>query len=409
MQAHRSLKAVYIEQFFYPEGWSGAELARDIACQLKKNVSSLHVLCGSKPCILPLQEPKSNAPQDNHIDVCHLFISGKRTFFWRLLDQLVFCMQAFLRLLCMKNVSLLVVQTNPPPIVLVAAIVSAIKRWPLVILAMDIYPDALFAAMPFLRRTPLRFFLVWAYDISYLSASKVVSLGRVMTEKLLGKGVDHCNIVEIPNWATGDLSIINSSRSSIAKDWGIEDSFNLLYSGNLGIPHELDTVIYSLRQLGCDCPGLRLVAAASGSGVSKARSLADALGVAHRCMFKPLVPLEELPQLMGLARIAIVSIRRGYGGLVVPSKLSGIIARGVPVIYIGPSSEVKDIVDSSGSGVCFSNGDADGVSTFFRAVYENPGILNAYSAAASSFYRLHLAAPVGLAKYDSLFKSILAS
>ena len=63
-------------------------------------------------------------------------------------------------------------------------------------------------------------------------------------------------------------------------------------------------------------------------------------------IFKDLVEPALLPYSMGLANLACVSIRSSYGGLVAPSKFPGYLARGLPVIYVGPNSDISEILNN---------------------------------------------------------------
>lgn len=399
---------VYVEQFFCPEVWSGAQITRDIVYELRAKIGMIKVLCGSCNFIYAVGKSKLPHSTLNDIDLCPLFVFGsKRQPFLRLLDQLLFSVQAFIYLLFSKKASLIVVQTNPPPIVIAAALASVIKKIPLLIIAMDLYPDALFAVFPTFKQTLIGRILIALYNYSYTRAQVVVSLGPAMTDKLREKRVSSARIIEIPNWATGDLSLCQDSENKTAEDWGVVDGFNLLYSGNLGLAHELDTIMYALSRLGDDCPNLRLIVVSTGSRLKASMQLASNLHLNHRCLFKPLVPISDLPQTMGLAQMALVSIRSEFAGIVVPSKLAGFMARGLPIIYIGPPSGVSDSIEFSSSGSSFRNGDIESVSSFLRKVYYNRTLLLDFSRSSLSFYRSNWDSSIGLHKYSSTVKNIL--
>jgi glycosyltransferase involved in cell wall biosynthesis len=54
-----------------------------------------------------------------------------------------------------------------------------------------------------------------------------------------------------------------------------------------------------------------------------------------------------------------VTLRHGVGGLVVPSKIYGILAAGRPTLYVGPEDcEVGEILREGGCGMHVAIGDA---------------------------------------------------
>ena len=72
---------------------------------------------------------------------------------------------------------------------------------------MDLYPEVLIKNIKKENLSFLYKFLLKVFNKSYRQSNKVVSLGKNMTDQLLLKGILLKNIVTIPNWATGDLTV----------------------------------------------------------------------------------------------------------------------------------------------------------------------------------------------------------
>ena len=68
---------------------------------------------------------------------------------------------------------------------------------------------------------------------------------------------------------------------------------------------------------------------------------------------------------MGLANLAYVSIRSSYGGLVAPSKFPSYLARGLPVIYVGPNSDISEILNNENCGFSFLNDQVQDLAKLF--------------------------------------------
>jgi colanic acid biosynthesis glycosyl transferase WcaI len=397
---------VFTEQFFYPEGWAGAQLPRDIATYLAQNGCAVEVICGTEQ-YAELDGQEVGDPADAGVRIRRIpRLFGGQIHRHKLLRQLWFCVAALPLLLLRRAPDVYVTQTNPPFIVPLVAAIAACRRRPLLIIAQDLYPEVMVAhgmmsAGSFAARV-LQSLFGWAYR----RAAGVVSLGPVMSQRLVDKGVAATRITTISNWATGDESVVRGAANRLRSEWGLEGCFVVLYSGNIGIAHDVETPILALRQLLPELPQLRLVFVGRGSRLADAERIARENGVLHAVQFRPLVPLDLLPHSLGLADVALVTLREGFEGLVVPSKLLGYMARGVPTLYVGPASDAQQLIDSSGGGVCVANGDAAGFADILRRLAEKRGSLAQMSAAAEAFYHEALARPIGLERYRSVVETV---
>jgi glycosyltransferase involved in cell wall biosynthesis len=328
---------------------------------------------------------------------------------FKLLRQLWFYLVAGPLLLTRRRPSVFVVQTNPPLLVPIAAVVALLRRVPLVIIAQDIYPDVMFAhgmARPSSLPGQL---LARLFRWAFRRAAKVVALGDTMVSRLVQKGVDRDRIELISNWATGDERIERGPGNELRAKWGLEGKFVLLYSGNIGIAHDVETCIGAMPELLRHSPDVRLVFVGKGSRLDTAQQAAAHAGVEHAVQFHPLVPASLLPHSLGLADLAVVTLREGFEGLVVPSKALGYMARGVPTVYVGPPSDVEHLLLDSAGGICVRNGDAAEMARAVVACIDRPERLEAMGQAAKTYYEARLSRAAGLARYASLIDSVLGN
>ena len=114
----------------------------------------------------------------------------------------------------------------------------------------------------------------------------------------------------------------------------------LLYSGNLGVAHDADTLLRAYlrhHREGSGRVGLWLNA--RGEGADRIERACRAAGVPiHRS--QP-VPLALLPRLLTTPDAHLVTLRDRFVGYVHPSKVYGAVASGRPIIYVG--SERADV------------------------------------------------------------------
>jgi colanic acid biosynthesis glycosyl transferase WcaI len=401
---------VFTEQFYYPEGWGGAQLPRDLTIFLARCNARVEVICGSDRYASvdadgdPDEDPGAAGVVIYRIP--RLLPGSIRDH--KALKQLWFYLACIPLLLFRRSPELYVTQTNPPLVVPLVALAALAHRRPLVIIAQDIYPEVLFAHGMAKADGLWGRFLSMIFGWAYRRAVKVVALGEVMARRLSSKGVDERHIAVISNWATGELSIDRSEANKLRQDWHLEGHFVILYSGNVGIAHDVETPIAALRILLTHSMNIRLVVIGNGSRLADARRAAKEAGVLHAVQCHAPVPGAALPQTFGVAHVAMVTLREGFDGLVMPSKLLGYMARGLPTIYVGPYSDVEQVLNKSGGGLCVRNGDAEGLCREILTLIANPERAAAMGAAAASYYQAHLCRSRGLEKYATVIGAAAA-
>ena len=399
---------VFVEQFYFPEGWGGAQLPRDITIRLATEGADVTVICGSDVYAAPgaddVEDPTAAGVRISRIP--RLLQGDIRRL--KLLRQLWFYLAALPRLL-LSNASLFVTQTNPPLIVPLTALVAWLWRRPLVVIAQDIYPEVVFAHGMMSERSMtgrlLRILFRWAYR----RAQVVVSLGPTMTQRLLAKGVEPRALVEISNWATGDEGIVRGPDNQLREQWGLSGKFVLMYSGNLGIAHDMATPLHAVAAALDRIPELVLLFIGAGSRAREAQQLARKLGIEHAVMFKPFVSAELLPHSLGLADLALVTLLSGFEGLVVPSKLFGYMARAVPTLYLGPPSDVSSYLEQSSGGLSFANGQHAAIANALVELRQSTDSLRQMGESAQRYYAERVARANGLARYSRMIADLIDS
>jgi glycosyltransferase involved in cell wall biosynthesis len=392
---NRSL--IFAEQFYYPEGWGGAQIPRDITTYLARAGWGVEVICGSEPYATvegaPQPDPAAvgvrirRVPRLLRGDIHKL----------RLLRQLWFCAIA-LPMLVSTRCSIYVTQTNPPLILPIVALVSWLRRKRMVIIAQDLYPEVLFANG--MRPGSVRGrILRMLFRRGYRRACKVISLGPHMSERLLRKGVAPTSLVEISNWATGEESVTKGEANRLRDAWRLQGKFVVMYSGNMGIAHDVATPIAGLAAALPSMPDITLVFIGKGSRLLEAQSLVAELGIGHAVQFRPFVPAELLPHSLGLADIALVTLREDFSGLVVPSKLLGHMARAIPTVYVGPHSDITHFISESGGGLCVPGGAAALLGRRLVELASQPRLLQEMGRLGRDYYQQSLAKRLGLSSY----------
>ena len=401
------LRILFAERFYYPDGHGAAELPVDLTTHLASVGFAVEVVCGSEP-YAPLEGDSPADPRSKGVRIRRIpaLLPGS-VHRARLVRELWFCLALTPWLFLRRPPDIFITQTAPPIIIILVAAAARLWRRPHLIISMDIYPDVLLAHGGSGIAVGLGRLLKPAFAWAYRGARGVIALGPGMRARLQDKGVAAERIVEIPTWATGKLGVVPAAENRLRREWALGDKFVLLYSGNLGLVHEFDTLLRGVRQALNSLPSLRLVFIGRGGRLEEVRRLVDELGLADITRFSELLPAHRLPESFGLADLAVVTLRPEFAGLVVPSKLHGYMARGIPVLYIGPESDAAQFIADAAAGVCLRVGDVDGVAAALVALAANRERLSQLGANAQHYYAREFARERGLARYEGVIRSIV--
>lgn len=225
--------------------------------------------------------------------------------------------------------------TSPPGLAGVAAVMAAAKRMPLVMWVQDVYPE-LAVAFGVTRAGGLVERSAGAMQrLAYRRAARIVALSDGMAERLVGAGAPSERLRVIPNWADGEaLRPIEAEASVFRREHAGQAPFVVAYCGNIGVGHEVETLAraaWILQERGE--PTLLLFIGGGGRSEELRRLLQGASNV----RFLPHQPRAVLADCLGGADLHLISLREGLDGLLVPSKMYGVLACGRPIAFVGPA------------------------------------------------------------------------
>lgn len=210
---------------------------------------------------------------------------------------------------------------------------------------------------------------------------RVSTISVRMLDKLGFKGVARSQAVLFPNWVDCSKVYPLNHVSPLRDTFGIApDEVVLLYSGNMGQKQGLEMIIAAARLLHADTR-LRFVMCGEGSAYETLRTLAAGLG---NMIWIPLQPLEQLNLLLNLADIHLLPQHSAAADLVMPSKLTGILASGRPVIATATEgTEIWSLVQ--GKGINTPPGDVEALVSAIRKLSEHPELRQQLGASARRY------------------------
>ena len=273
----------------------------------------------------------------------------------------------------------IVAMTDPPFQGIVGAVIAMLKRKPYVYNIRDMYPDM--AVGGSLVR-PGRLATIWEklHRWALRRATRVIVLGEDMRARIIGKGVEPARVLIVrdgteilpPNTPlpAPDSEVVRAIRGSF--------SFVLVHAGNLGFYGAWNSLVSAARLLANDGVGLVFV----GDGAQRSEIEAAAAGSGN-IRFLEFFPASKIPSVLAAADAHVITVKRGLEGVVVPSKMYGILAAGKPIVAVAPKeTDAVSLGIRRGFAVAADPDCAEEVVSAVRALVSNPNKLKTMGEAA---------------------------
>ncbi|MEO8737985.1 MAG: glycosyltransferase WbuB [Edaphobacter sp.] len=177
--------------------------------------------------------------------------------------------------------------------------------------------------------------------------TRVSSISHKMVERAIAKGIPDNHTILFPNWV--DVDAIHPQPQTMPnvfrRELNLEGKIILLYSGNMGAKQGLE-LLGPLAETFEDDPRVHFLFCGDGAFRPQLEAL-----VAHRpnVTLLPLQPFARLNDLLNAADIHLLPQRAGAADLVMPSRLTGMLSSGRPVIATAdPGTQVARVVEGCG-------------------------------------------------------------
>ncbi|HWO42353.1 MAG TPA: glycosyltransferase family 4 protein [Candidatus Eisenbacteria bacterium] len=295
----------------------------------------------------------------------------KTGFAGRFSNYVSYFMSACYAGLRVSRPDVVVAMTDPPIIGLAGYIAARRFSVPLVMYYQDIFPEAGRLLEDF-HSASIDRALEKTNRLLVRRASRIVALGETMKRRLVeGKGADPRKTAVIHNWADCEAIVPGPKRNAFSEANGLADKFVVMHSGNIGLSQAPETLLGAADRLRSCYPDIRVVFVGDGVKKEALARQAQTAGL-DNVRFLPFQPKENLKESFAAADVFVVSLKRGLAGIIVPSKLYGILAAGRPyVAAVEDDCEVAGITRAYGCGVVAEPESADDLAEKILTLYRD--------------------------------------
>ena len=297
--------------------------------------------------------------------------------------------------------------SNPPLLGGWFWLLTRLWRRSYTVLVYDIYPDILVNMGVVGRSNPV----IWLWHhmnrVVYRDADAVVTLGKHMAHRLKS---NYCqqelDVAVISPWAdVHSITPISYHENPLSEEFNPQDKSIVLYSGNMGISHDIDSMLQAARSL-AHREDILFLFIGAGECWQDAVDFKAVHSLTNIEVY-PFQPEASLPYTMALASLSLVALDDGAEELMVPSKVFYYMASGSSVIGIcKDENELRDVVEAADCGTCIPAGKPHQLADQIEYMIDDRSRLEQYQDNARKAALSNYSREAGVDQFISLFTAI---
>lgn len=259
---------------------------------------------------------------------------------------------------------------SQPPILggMLGVIGKQIKKAKLIYNIQDFNPEQV-QAVDFTHNRLILSIMMLLDKFSCRQADKIIVVGRDMIETLEKRFDQLPCYAYINNWINEKdifpLPENNEQVLQFKRQYGLEDKFIIMYSGNIGLYYDLLNITKVIKRFQ-ELSQVAFAFIGEGSILEELRGYKEK----HKLSNVVLIPYQDKSRLiysLNAGDVHFVMNARGIKGVSVPSKLYGVMAVGKPVLGIlEEGSEARLIVEEAECGINVAPGDYEAIENLIR-------------------------------------------
>lgn len=371
---------VLVTEYFHPDTASTGQLMTDLATGLQERGLDMTVYTGQpnyhsgendkQPLVSTYEGvlvKRIRAPQVRQSSM------PRRLFNWG-----IFTVWMFVRLTVSpgRRERELIFVTCPPTLSVAMWFLCRIRGWDYTYIAHDLYPDEPVELGYLAEGGILHLLWEWVDAKAFEDAKQIVALGPVMKDRIArktGSGFDRDKIAIIHNWVDGGfIEPKPKDENWFSKEHDLIDQFTVLYSGNIAQFHDLESLVRAAAEF--DDENVCFLIIGEGDNKEKIISITEDLGIrGDTVKFLPYQSWEDLPYSLTSGDVSVVSVKEGFEGIVVSSKMYTAMAAGMPILgVVQPYDDEARIIDAFDAGLHAEQRDIDGIVDAIETWRANP-------------------------------------
>lgn len=321
------------------------------------------------------------------------------------INGILFTLRAFLHIIKNYHQNDVFLLTSAPPFLSIAGYIAHLFcKFPYVCLIYDLYPDIAIALGVVSKNHWLAKFWRAINRKIWQKSEAIIVLSPAMKQRVIDTCPEVADKVSvIHSWGDPQLILpIAKEDNWFAKQHNLVSKFTVLYSGNMGRCHDLNTILAAAQQLRTEDIQFVFI----GGGPKRESFVQDVakLGL-ENFLFLPYQDKSVLPYSLTACDLSLVSVEIGLESLVAPSKLYPALAAGRPVAAICPeNSYLRELITDGQFGTTINNGDSEALAAFILKLKSDRQFAEKMGDASRKYLELNFTPGIIAKQYLSVLR-----
>ena len=241
--------------------------------------------------------------------------------------------------------------------------------------------------------------------LCYVKSDKLVVVTKGCYGNLLQKNVDPEKVDRVYNGANIDTFRPVADRRGLRERHGWEAKFTVLYAGNFGLIHGMNSLTEAVRIL-AEEDSIRFVFI--GEGPMKSEVLRSQRKY-HLANLKVLgdVPGQKLVDYLNLADVCLVSAKRHHlSRVLLPVKMFDAWACGKPII-LSVDGEAREHLEKAEAGIWVEPEDSKGIANAVKYLLDNPESCEVYGSNGRKYVEKHFSRKTQAERLEKILVDVL--
>ena len=295
----------------------------------------------------------------------------KRMFTWSL-----FTFLSFFHVLFSSKKKELILITTPPFIVFTGLFFKRLRNQNYHLIIWDLYPDVLVNFGVLKESSWIIKYWKKINKTCFTKASNVFTLGKHLANAI--NNYTQETPKTIPNWVNADfVKPMEKAENTFAKEHNLQDKLVVMYSGNMGLTHDIESIVYAAEALQNNS-SIHFVLIGDGAKKAKITQYVSEKNLTN-LLILPYQSNEVLPYSLSCADIGIVTLSQGAETISVPSKTYYTLAAGSAILALAShESELGLLIEEYNCGKVFENPKTEEIVKFIEGLVQEKNQLKEY-------------------------------
>lgn len=247
--------------------------------------------------------------------------------------------------------AIFVFEISPITVAIPALLLRRIKRVPLLMWVLDLWPETL-SAVGTVRSARILGWVGRLVAFIYRRCDRILAQSQAFFPNIERWSGDGTRMRYFPAWAE---AVFDESLDQIEPAPELASSrgrFNVMFAGNLGEAQDLPAILDAAKYL-AHRSDIRWLIVGDGRAAGNMRAAIEKLGLQDQIMMLGRHPLERMPSFFRAADALLVSLKaEPIFNMTIPGKVQTYLATGIPLLGMLDGEGARVIIESGAGFVC---------------------------------------------------------